>query len=154
MIRYSEWTRGALSVDFMAETGRRALALKADLQVAAASPEGPYSVDVHGKSGARLRVTGHDLEETIGEALTRFSAGADATPFQWRAGADGIAHGHDRTPWTLCRQPAVPERFSHPETWRCRRCISALDQHLPQIPELGRLSEETLIAAYGGLPIE
>jgi hypothetical protein len=47
------------------------------------------------------------------------------TRIRWTAGRDGIAHAHV-SGRTLCRVPAIAERFAWPTVTRCPRCLAAM----------------------------
>lgn len=127
-IDHSPWSRKALPGEVWAGIGMRAVQLRCHMNVVGRSERGPWTVRVW--NGSRVvEHRGWDLEALCFEALERFTAGADTQAAVWRAGSDGLAHGHikGRAVWSLCKRPAVPEAFSHPENSRCSACLRALD---------------------------
>lgn len=130
-IDHSGWSRKALPAEVWLAIGTRAVELRVRLNVVGRHERGPWCVRVW-NDGRVVEHRGWDLEAICFEALERFAAGADTQATAWRAGADGLAHGHvkGRATWTLCKRPAIDERFGHPENSRCSACLRALDTDL------------------------
>lgn len=50
-----------------------------------------------------------------------------AARIRWAADRDGVAHGHrPGHPRTLCRLPAIAERYAWPTVTRCPACLEAV----------------------------
>jgi hypothetical protein len=126
----SPWARQAMWQDRerSAELGHRALELGVNVSVVGKTELGPWVVRVW-TSRRALRFAGDDVHATVAFGLGRWAAGADDTGIRWTAGLDRLAHGHaGRSPWTLCHQRAIDQRFGHPELRRCQACWRALDR--------------------------
>ena len=123
----SPWARAALPAPVLRAVELGANQLKANVSAVGSSDRGPWSVTVTTKNQV-VEHRGYDLEGTAFEALERFALGVDTRTATWRAGSDGLGHGHamKRSIWTLCLRPAVDERFGYTERSRCRACLRAM----------------------------
>lgn len=127
----SPYARGALREPIIRALELGTAQVKANLNAVGRNERGPWTVRVW-RGGDRPQLVEHrgwDLEGLCFDALERFALGADTSDTDWRAGSDGLGHGHvkGRATWTLCKRPAVDERFKHPENSRCSACIRALE---------------------------
>lgn len=126
---FSPWAEAALRPELPGTLQSLARAAGGRLNAVGGGARGPWTVRVWGRERV-VELRGIDLEALCFEAIERFGAGADTNAAQWRAGSDGLAHGHasGRVTWALCQRPAVDERFSYPERARCTACVRTLDR--------------------------
>jgi hypothetical protein len=129
----SPWGRGALlaDADRAVLLGQKAVELRVRVGIIGRAERGPWVVRI-GTSSRVLRFAGHKLHDLIEFGLERWAAGADDTGIRWTAGPDHLSHGHPkaRSPWTLCKRPALDEREAWPERSRCQDCWRALDRRV------------------------
>jgi len=130
----SPWARQALlqDRDRAVALGHRALDLGISVSIVGKTERGPWTVRVGRNNGRLLTFRGHELHDIVEFGIDRWAAGADDTGVRWTADADALAHAHPgrgRAVWTLCKLPAIDERFRHPERSRCQACWRALDRN-------------------------